>query len=198
MDHLEVNRQVTLKSLETNRTPDVIQSVMGRLQDVYDIAEEYMWTDMDILDIGTKDCLFFDLLVEKGHEQDKLIGIDCCTEVVDMCKDKGYLVYEVDAQETLLPDNSFDIIFIVHTLEHVPSPEAVILECGRLLKPDGFLFIEVPIQQYEDPELWGHYHTFGSHDEVKSLMGEYRLLKEDWQKTQSKKPWYRVLFQKVD
>lgn len=198
MNHLEVNREVTLKSLETNRTPDVIGSVIGRLTDVYDMSKEYLNEDMNILDIGTKDCLFFDILVEKGFESDKMVGIDCCTEVVEICKGKGYMVHEVDAQETLLPSNSFDFIFIVHTLEHVPNPEQVIQECTRLLKSNGFVFIEVPIQsQIDAPEKWGHFSPFVSKNQLKKLIEkDFNIIKEDSQKTPSKSPWYRILIQK--
>ena len=62
--------------------------------------------------------------------------------------------------------------------------------------PCEHLFVEVPIQQYEDPELWGHYHTFSSHQKVKDFFKDFSVIKEDWQKTASKKPWYRILFQK--
>lgn len=199
MDHIDVNRIVTLKSLETNRTPEVIGSVIGRLEEVYDMSSDYLTKDMTILDIGTKDCLFFDILVDKGFEAEKMVGIDCCTEVVEICMGKGYMVYEVDAQNTgFIESNSFDFIFIIHTLEHVPSPESIIIECTRLLKPNGFVFIEVPIETVVNaPEEWGHYHPFKTHQQLKDIFyGSYTVLKEDRQKTASKKPWYRVLFQR--
>ena len=196
MNYVEINNEVTLKSLETNRTPEVIGSVIQRLTDVYDMCKTHMHEEMTILDIGTKDCLFFDTLKEKGFNDNKLVGIDCCKEVVDICVQKGYFVYEGDILKLDTSSWHFDIIFIIHTLEHVPNPEIVVEKCTELLNPDGFIFVEVPIQQYEDPELWGHYHTFGSHDKVKEFFQDYDIIKEDWQKTQSKKPWYRVLFQK--
>ena len=198
MDHIDVNNRVTLETLKTNRTPEVIQSVIQRLNDVYEMCKDYMNEDMTIFDIGTKDCLFFDVLVEKGFNKDKMIGIDCCEQVVNMCRDKGYNIHYNDVQDMPYDyEDWFDIIFIIHTLEHVPNPQGVVDKCKEILKPNGFLFIEVPIQQYEDPELWGHYHTFESHEKLKELFTNgYRIVKEDWQKTQSKKPWYRVLFQR--
>jgi 2-polyprenyl-3-methyl-5-hydroxy-6-metoxy-1,4-benzoquinol methylase len=194
MSHIDVNNEVTIKSLETNRTPDVIESVKSRLEDVYDICDEHLNEDMHILDLGTKDCMFFDLLKEKGFNN--FVGVDCCPEVISICKDKGYEMYNIDIQNMeSLYDREFDFIFLIHTLEHVPSPETVINECKKILKPNGFIFVEVPIQKYEDPELWGHYHTFGSHDVLKSFFNDFTLIAEDWQKTKSKKPWYRTLFQ---
>ena len=42
-----------------------------------------------------------------------------------------------DAQNTKLPDQSFDIVFAHTLISHVPSPEAVVNEIARLLKPGG-------------------------------------------------------------
>jgi len=199
MDYVEVNKKVTMKTLDINRTPDNLKAVFGRLNDVYDMCKDHLTKDMKILDIGTKDGLFFDVLVENGFKKSKLMGIDCCREVVDICNKKGYFVFDGDIQsmEDVNPEN-FDFIFIIHTLEHVPNPKEVINKCTEMLKTNGFLFIEVPIQsQIDPPELWGHYHPFTSQQQVKNLFGEYIIIKEDCQKTKSKSPWYRVLFQKV-
>lgn len=197
MDHIAANNIVTLKSLETNRTPEVIGSVIGRLEDVYNMSSEYLTKGMLILDIGTKDGLFFDVLVEKGLDKDYFVGIDCCPEVVKICNEKGYDTLLGDIQGLDTDDNSVDFIFIVHTLEHVPNPELAIKNCTSMLKDGGFIFVEVPIQsQIDAPEKWGHYHPFTSQQQVKDLFGGYKVLKEDWQKTKSKSPWYRVLFQK--
>jgi 2-polyprenyl-3-methyl-5-hydroxy-6-metoxy-1,4-benzoquinol methylase len=197
MDHLEVNSKVTLKTLDINRTPDNLKAVMGRLNDVYEMTKEYLNEESLILDMGTKDGLFFDLLVEKGIDKNGLYGVDCCDEVVKICNDKGYETFKEDIQNTHFFNNSFDFIYIVHTLEHVPSPEEVVEECNRLLNENGYVFVEVPIQsQIDDPKLWGHFHPFTSKQQVRDLFKNYEILKEDSQRTKSKSPWFRILFQK--
>ena len=201
MDHIEANNKVTLKTLEINRKPDIVVHVINRLKEVYNMSKDYLNKDMFVLDLGTKDCLFFDILLENGFDKKKLVGIDCCDEVVDMCIEKGYLTFTEDVQDmsSIFQDGLFDFIFVVHTLEHVPEPSKVVSECTRLLRSNGFVFVEVPIQkQIDDPELWGHYHPFTSQQQIKDLFKDnYKIVKEDWQKTKSKSPWYRVLFQKV-
>lgn len=198
MGHIEENNKVTLKTLEINRTPEIIKSVRGRLTDVYKMCEEYINKNMSVLDLGTKDGLFFDVLKDSGFDRRKLIGVDCCNEVVDVCIEKGYLTFQEDIQDmnSIFKDDLFDFIFIIHTLEHVPNPDKVVSECIRLLKPNGFVFVEVPIQtQIDNPELWGHYHPFTTKQQVKDLfINNFNVLKEDQQKTKSKSPWYRVLF----
>lgn len=197
MNYIEANNKVTLKTLDINRTPDIIKSVKGRLTEVYNMCKEHMNKDMSFLDLGTKDGLFFDVLVDEGFDRRKLIGIDCCNEVVDMCIEKGYLTFQEDIQDmsSVFKDGLFDFIFIIHTLEHVPNPVKVVSECERLLKPNGCVFVEVPIQsQIDDPELWGHFHPFTTKQQVKDLFNNFDIMGEDWQKTKSKSPWYRVLF----
>lgn len=45
-----------------------------------------------------------------------------------------------------VPDipGSFDVISLVHVLEHIPSPVEVLRQARRKLKPGGLLFVEVP------------------------------------------------------
>ncbi len=45
-------------------------------------------------------------------------------------------------------NNTFDIVFCNHVLEHVLSPYVSIMEMGRVIKHDGDLIIGVPILPY--------------------------------------------------
>ena len=46
-----------------------------------------------------------------------------------------------DAQDTKLPDQSFDMVFAHTLISHVPDPEIVVNEIARLLKPGGITVI---------------------------------------------------------
>lgn len=55
-------------------------------------------------------------------------------------------------------DNSFDVIFCSHVLEHVEDDKAAMAELRRVLHPDGFAILDVPIdydraETYEDPTV---------------------------------------------
>jgi len=42
------------------------------------------------------------------------------------------------------PDSSVDGIYMIHSLEHFINPLEIINECHRILKPGGFLYLQVP------------------------------------------------------
>lgn len=52
---------------------------------------------------------------------------------------------EVDMQALPFVDASFDLVVHSDTLEHVPNPIHALVECRRVLKPDGALCFTVPI-----------------------------------------------------
>ena len=54
------------------------------------------------------------------------------------------------------PDNTFSVIYCSHVLEHVPDDHKAIAELYRVLKPDGWAVLQVPISSestYENPAI---------------------------------------------
>jgi len=58
-----------------------------------------------------------------------------------------------DAAKMSFKSNTFDTIIMNDAMEHVANPEAVLMECYRVLKPGGHLYINFP----------PYYHPFGAH-----------------------------------
>ncbi|MFA5890215.1 MAG: class I SAM-dependent methyltransferase [Actinomycetota bacterium] len=56
----------------------------------------------------------------------------------------GVPVWEGFLEEAQFPDGSFDVITLIHVLEHLPDPRSLIKESRRLLAPGGILRIAVP------------------------------------------------------
>ncbi|MBV9867587.1 MAG: class I SAM-dependent methyltransferase [Abitibacteriaceae bacterium] len=57
--------------------------------------------------------------------------------------------FEVEVHQGLIeninyPDASFDVVFLSAVLEHVYNPLELLIECRRLLRPGGLLFLDVP------------------------------------------------------
>ena len=46
-------------------------------------------------------------------------------------------------------DNSFDIVFSMHVIEHTQDPERYLIEVCRVLKPGGVVFLDVPNRYYK-------------------------------------------------
>ena len=56
-----------------------------------------------------------------------------------------YRRVQADANRPLpLPDETFDVVFCGHLVEHVYSPTLMLRELHRILKPDGLLILGVP------------------------------------------------------
>jgi len=63
----------------------------------------------------------------------------------------------------------FDLISVIHTLEHIENPRPFLASIAKRLKPDGFLFIEVPCYVDNPFELLIADHA--THFDEQSLAG---------------------------
>jgi SAM-dependent methyltransferase len=123
-----------------------------------------------VADIGCGDGIIDLGLVLKGHPQE-LVGYD----LIDV--DTGALLRAARAAgvgselppemrfersrptEIPAPDAHFDIVVTWSVFEHVDNPVAMLGEVRRILKPDGFLFLQLwPFYDSEHGgHLWPHY-----------------------------------------
>lgn len=71
-------------------------------------------------------------------------GIDFDPVAVESCRRKCLYVRLGSLEEQDYPANSFDAITMSHLIEHVPNPQALLEECFRLLKPNGYLSVVTP------------------------------------------------------
>ncbi len=88
---------------------------------------------------------------------------------------------KMDITDIEYPDNSFDIIYCSHVLEHIPDDIKAISELLRVLKPDGWMLLSVPIKKElekteEDLELADpqkRLQRFGNIDHVRNYGGDF-------------------------
>ena len=77
----------------------------------------------------------------------------------------------MDITDIQYPNDSFDIIYCSHVLEHVPDDRKAMREFHRVLKSDGWAVFMVPItidQTVEDPSITDpreRLRSFGQHDQ---------------------------------
>ena len=70
--------------------------------------------------------------------------------------DESRAMVKMDISEIDYPDNTFDIIYCCHVLEHVPDDNKAISEFYRVLTEGGIAIIQVPITTevtFEDPSI---------------------------------------------
>ena len=74
-----------------------------------------------------------------------VVGVDLSPEACEQARRKyGVDARPGDAHAIPLPDRSVDLVVSFETIEHVESPGAFVLECARVLEPDGLLIVSTP------------------------------------------------------
>ena len=87
----------------------------------------------------------------------------------------------VDITNIQFEENSFDVIYCSHVLEHVPNDLQAMKEFHRVLKPGGWAMLEVPldknrIKTYEDFSITDskeREQAFGQYDHVRVYGMDY-------------------------
>jgi SAM-dependent methyltransferase len=85
----------------------------------------------------------------------------------------------MDVTDIHHPDESFDVIYCSHVLEHVPDDRLAMSELRRVLKRAGWAVLLVPItaeQTIEDPTVTDpaeRERLFGQHDHVRRYGPDY-------------------------
>ncbi|MBD2102837.1 class I SAM-dependent methyltransferase [Leptolyngbya sp. FACHB-261] len=86
---------------------------------------------------------------------------------------------KVDITDIPFPDNTFDIVYCSHVLEHVPDDKRAISEFHRVCKPQGWAVLQVPIttdKTFEDPSITSpeeRKRVFGQEDHVRCCGPDY-------------------------
>jgi SAM-dependent methyltransferase len=81
----------------------------------------------------------------KHFAADKLNAVGIAIgEDVRICCEKGYNAVEMDLSFLDFEDETFDLVWSRHVLEHSIFPYFSLAETYRVLKPGGILYMEVP------------------------------------------------------
>jgi SAM-dependent methyltransferase len=92
------------------------------------------------LDVGCGRGLALDLFREAGLLG---VGIGVGPDVAH-CRSRGLDVTDMDFAELDFADETFDLVWCRHALEHSPFPYFLLAEMRRILRPGGVLYAEVP------------------------------------------------------
>jgi ubiquinone/menaquinone biosynthesis C-methylase UbiE len=94
--------------------------------------------------------------------------------------ESGRAMTVVDVTNIQFADCSFDVIYCSHVLEHVPDDAKAMSEFVRVLRPNGWAILQVPIfgertdedSSVVDPDE--RHRRFGQWDHVRSYGRDYR------------------------
>jgi SAM-dependent methyltransferase len=105
------------------------------------------WREKTILDAGCGTGLILKQLGNPG----KNIGVDLAPEAISFCQERGLTnVREGDIVALPFADASFDAVICSSVLYHqwVNDVAGAVRELGRVLRPNGLLFVNVPAYEF--------------------------------------------------
>lgn len=105
------------------------------------LIEKYFPQPGKILEIGSSTGVMLSLFQKLGW---KVLGIEPSTEAAVQAKKRGISTTADYFEKVNLDDQSFDVVILNHTLEHLPSPRDVLQKVSRILKKGGVVLIDVP------------------------------------------------------
>lgn len=94
-----------------------------------------------VLEIGSSTGLMLSLFKEKSWE---VLGVEISQEAANSALKRGINTLITSIEDMNLPQHSFDLIIINHTLEHLENPNNVIQKISSVLKEGGILLVDVP------------------------------------------------------
>ena len=95
-----------------------------------------------LLDVGAASGVFVKMAVDVGIDA---VACDFSHEALAYAREHFQLrTLACPAEAIDAPNDSYDVVTMFHTIEHLPDPLQVLREMRRVLKPGGFLFLETP------------------------------------------------------
>jgi len=120
----------------------VTEDVVKKFVDPLDLP-----LDAYILDLGCGPGFFLDEMKTRGYTNS--LGVTLSPDDYDLCNANGHQARKSDINFLEELDESVDLIFCRHAIEHSPFPYITLLEYNRVLKPHGKMYIEVPAPDSE-------------------------------------------------
>ncbi len=129
-----------------------------------------------VLDVATGTGRMPLALFEQGRFRGYVVGLDLSAKMLEQAGRKlapytgRYALLRHDAQELPFPDETFDAVSCLEALEFTPSPERVLHEMARVLRPGGIFLVTnrinwesrlMPGKAFADDQLRAMLHAVG-------------------------------------
>ncbi len=144
------------KYISHQTTPSSIKDVVYQKVKSFMLHRKKQWvmqykTSGKILDIGAGTGDFLNVFEKKFW---KKYAIEPSSKLQEVLKEKDISVIN-DLKE--FKDQSFDVITLWHSLEHIPDLELTLSELERVIKKDGIVFIAVPNYNSYDAKYYDQF-----------------------------------------
>jgi ubiquinone/menaquinone biosynthesis C-methylase UbiE len=129
-----------------------------------------------------------DLMTSRRKKMLHIAPESCIAEKLSKLSQIDYLsgdlfnpaMQKIDITDINYPDNSFDVIYCSHVLEHIQDDRKAMSELARVLHSTGWAILQVPIEvseTFEDPSIVDPYERekfFGQYDHVRKYGFDYK------------------------
>jgi ubiquinone/menaquinone biosynthesis C-methylase UbiE len=161
-------RELCLSHVYSEPDSDIHQMVMDHMIPKF-VSEYSLDNDKKILDIGCGQGYGMVKFAEIGCTN--ISGLTLSKEDAAAARDRGFTVTEEDMSFQTATDETYDVLFARHSLEHSPYPLLTLLEFYRILKPGGVVYIEMPSPQCaRDLESYDNHYAIMGPRQWRALM----------------------------
>jgi len=85
-----------------------------------------------------------------------VVGVEPAPFAASYAAEKlGFEIVPSTLGEAALPEESFDAVLLIHSIEHVADPVRTITAVKSVLRPEGVVFVETPNSQCEASRFFG-------------------------------------------
>lgn len=157
--------------------------------------------DLEILDVGSSYGAMLLQLQDMGFTQ--LNAIDPDKAAISFLGSKGISAIQGVATNEIEGFHSkFDVLMLRHVLEHLYNPIETIRNISNWMKPNGYLYIELPdLSRYQETSPFPGYYFEYEHINHFSLISLRNLLRNfeltHYESTSEIYPCHRALFKKT-
>ena len=114
-----------------------------------------------LLDVGAGSGVFLAEAKKRGWQTR---GVEIDPRAVSYARRQfGISLFNDELMKLKIPGQFFDAVHLNHVLEHVYNPAELLVKIKSILKPGGYLIIEVPNEVYPLSELIQFYLSYKTH-----------------------------------
>lgn len=167
---------------------DLVQRLYAELDfdvPVTDFDERYDWLCRTLggepepgrlLDVGCSDGRQAAVYLSRSWQA---VGVETSLSASEIAAQRGVEVFRCSVEEADLQHESFDLVLFFHLLEHLADPREFMARMVSCVKPNGYLYFELPNLQRPYGNLRNffpafHYYIFGP-EHIARLLSEFEL-----------------------